>query len=112
MCILNGILWSLSQIILFDCSHLAQLREEAFQKEYFTLKNPRVKNIRSISVRSQGLNSKVERLSGTMKDSEKVMRGMHTAASAQKVIDAMRIHYNFCREHEALWETPAQRAGL
>ena len=33
--------------------------DEAFQKEYFTLKNPRVKNIRSISVRSKGLNSKV-----------------------------------------------------
>lgn len=32
---------------------------EAFQKEYFTLKQPRVKNIRSISVRNQGLNSTV-----------------------------------------------------
>ena len=31
--------------------------DEAFQKEYFTLKNPRVKNIRSISVRNEGLNS-------------------------------------------------------
>jgi transposase-like protein len=27
--------------------------DDAFQKEYFTLKNPRVKNIRSISVRNQ-----------------------------------------------------------
>jgi putative transposase len=30
---------------------------EAFQKEYYTKKNPRVKNIRSISVRNEGLNS-------------------------------------------------------
>jgi putative transposase len=86
--------------------------DEAFQKEYFTLKNPRVKNIRSISVRNQGLNSKVERLNGTMRDREKVMRGMHTAASAQKIIEAMRIHYNFCREHESLGNTPAEQAGI
>ena len=86
--------------------------DEAFQKEYFTLKNPRVKNIRSISVRNQGLNSKVESLNGTMRDREKVMRGMHTAASAQKIIEAMRIHYNFCRNHEALGETPAEKAGI
>lgn len=35
---------------------------EAFQKEYYTRKNPKVKNIRSISVRNEGLNSRVERL--------------------------------------------------
>jgi hypothetical protein len=32
-----------------------------------------------------------------MRDREKVMGGMHTAASAQNIIEAMRIHYNFCR---------------
>lgn len=31
--------------------------DKAFQKEYYTLKNPRVKNIRSVSVRNEGLNS-------------------------------------------------------
>lgn len=86
--------------------------DEAFQKEYFTLKNPRVKNIRSISVRNEGLNSRVERLNGTMRDREKVMRGMNTAESAQKVIEAMRIHYNFCREHSKLGKTPAEQAGI
>ena len=49
--------------------------DEAFQKEYFTLKNPRVKNVRSISVRNKGLNSKIERLHGTIREREKVMRG-------------------------------------
>ena len=86
--------------------------DEAFQKEYFRLKNPRVKNIRSISVRNQGLNSKVERLNGTMRDREKVMRGMNKAESAQKLIEAMRIHYNFCREHSSLGKTPAEQAGI
>jgi hypothetical protein len=81
-------------------------------KEYFTKKNPRVKNVRSISVRNEGLNSKIERLNGTMRDREKVMRGMHTAESAQKIIEAMRIHYNYCRTHSKLGMTPAEQAGL
>ena len=56
-----------------------------------------MKNIRSISVRNEGLNSRVERLNGTMRDREKVMRGMNARESSQKIIDAMRIHYNFVR---------------
>ena len=86
--------------------------DEAFQKEYSTLKTPRIKNVRSISVRNQGLNSKVERLNGTVRDREKVMRGMQKRETAQKVVDAMRIHYNFCREHSTLKKTPAEQAGI
>ena len=56
-----------------------------------------MKNIRSISVRNEGLNSRVERLNGTMRDREKVMRGMNARESSQKIIEAMRIHYNFVR---------------
>lgn len=86
--------------------------DEAFQKEYYTMKNPRVKNIRSISVRNEGLNSRVERLNGTMRDREKVMRGMHSKESAQKIIEAMRVHYNYCRELSQLGKTPAEQAGI
>ena len=85
---------------------------DAFQKEYYTMKNPRVKNIRSISVRNEGLNSRVERLNGTMRDREKVMRGMHSKESAQKIIEAIRIHYNYCREHSILGKTPAEQSGI
>ena len=76
------------------------------------MKNPRVKNIRSISVRNEGLNSVVERLNGTVRDREKVMRGMQTKETAQKIIEAMRIHYNFCREHSKLGMTPAEVCGI
>lgn len=86
--------------------------DEAFNKEYFTNTNPRVKNIRSISVRNEGLNSVVERLNGTMREREKVMRGMQTKETAQKIIEAMRIHYNFCREHSSLGKTPAEASGI
>lgn len=58
-----------------------------------------MRNIRSISVKNEGLNSVQERLNNTVRDKEKVMRGMNTKDSAQKIIEAMRIHYNFCREH-------------
>jgi transposase-like protein len=86
--------------------------DKAFQKEFYTAKNPRVRNIRSISVRNQGLNSKVERLNGTMREREKVMRGMQRKETAQQIVDAMRIHYNFVREHQTLQKTPAEKAGI
>jgi transposase-like protein len=85
---------------------------KAIQKEFYTLKNPRVKNIRSISVRHEGLNSVQERLNNTLRDKEKVMRGMNTRNSAQMIIEAMRIHYNFCRQHSTLGKTPAEESGI
>lgn len=40
------------------------------------------------------------------------MRGMHSKESAQKIIEDMRIHYNYCREHSQLKKTPAEQAGI
>jgi hypothetical protein len=40
------------------------------------------------------------------------MRGLHTKETAQKIIEAMRIHYNFCREHSKLGKTPAEASGI
>ncbi|HEV2192329.1 MAG TPA: integrase core domain-containing protein [Nitrosopumilaceae archaeon] len=59
-----------------------------------------------------GLNQKVERLNGVFRDREKVMRGMDHKESAQKLIDAMRIHYNFIRDHSSIKKTPAEQAGI
>ncbi len=42
---------------------------------------------------------------------EKVMHGMDHKESAQKTIDAFRIHYYFVREHSAI-KTPAEQAGI
>lgn len=85
---------------------------DAFMREFWTKKNPRVKNIRSVGVRHKGLNQKVERLNGIFRDREVVMRGMDHAESAQKLIDAYRIHYNFVREHGSIKNTPAEKAGI
>ncbi len=32
--------------------------------------------------------------------------------SAQKLIDAYRIHYNFIKEHSSIKKTPAEQAGI
>ncbi|HET6458796.1 MAG TPA: integrase core domain-containing protein [Nitrosopumilaceae archaeon] len=85
---------------------------EAFEKEYHTMASPRTRNIRSVSVRHKGLNQKIERLNGIFRDREIVMRGMDHKDSAQKLIDAYRIHYNFIREHESIKKTPAEQAGI
>lgn len=85
---------------------------EAYWKEYFTLGGERVKNIRSVSVRHNGLNQTVERLNGIFRDREVVMRGMDHKESAQKLIDAYRIHYNFIRNHGSIGQTPAEQAGI
>ena len=67
---------------------------------------------RSVSVHHKGLNQKVECLNGVFRDREKVMRGMDHKESAQKLIDACRIHYNFVREHGSMRKTPAESAGI
>jgi transposase-like protein len=86
--------------------------DDAYNKELFTLKTPRIQNVRSISIGHEGLNSKVERLHGTIREREKVMRGTQTRETAQKVVDAMRINYNFVREHSTIHKTPAEKAGI
>lgn len=37
---------------------------------------------------------------------------MDSAESAQKTIDAFRIHYNFIRNHGSIKKTPAEQAGI
>ena len=47
-----------------------------------------------------------------MREREKVMRGMQTKETAQQIVNALRIHYNFIREHQTLKMTPAEKAGI
>ncbi|MEP0824001.1 MAG: DDE-type integrase/transposase/recombinase [Nitrososphaera sp.] len=85
---------------------------EAYMKELYSLKSPRIQNIRSIGSNENSLNPKVERLNGTVRDRETVMRGLDNPEAAQELVDAMRIHYNFIRVNQAIGQTPAQAAGI
>ena len=40
------------------------------------------------------------------------MRGMDHKESAQKLIAAYRVHYNFIRGHGSIKKTPAEKAGI
>ena len=88
------------------------LYDKAFQKKFITLKNPKLMNIHSSSVRHEDLNSIVEGYNGTTLFREKIMCRMNTKECAQKIIEVMRIHYNFLREHSKLGKTPAEQAGI
>jgi hypothetical protein len=60
-----------------------------------------------------GLNPKVERLNGIVRDRETVARGLDNAKATQEWIDAVRIHYSFIRPHSAIGgQTPAEAAAI
>jgi transposase-like protein len=85
----------------------------AYYKELHTQALPHIKNVRSVGAAKLGINPKVERLNGTVRDREVPMRGMDTAKSAQELVNAMRIHFNFIRPSQAIGgQTPAEAAGI
>lgn len=87
--------------------------DDAYYKELHTQALPHIKNVRSVGVAKMGINPKVERLNGTVRDREIVMRGLDNAKAAQELIDAMRIHYNFLRPSQPVGGlTPAEAAGI
>jgi putative transposase len=89
-----------------------QSYREAFNKEFFTLRNPRTQHIRSAGIRATRKNNNiVERLNGTVRERNKVMRGLKNEKTP--INKGFELYYNFCKPHEALHgETPAQRAGI
>ena len=55
-------------------------------------------------------NNKMERLNGTIRDREKVFRGLRS--SNTPVFDGMKVHYNHVRKHDSIKKTPAEAAGI
>jgi len=49
---------------------------DAFNKEFFTLKNPRTKHLQHIRLAGDIHNNKMERFNGEVRNREKVMRGL------------------------------------
>jgi transposase-like protein len=82
-------------------------------KEFWTLKNPRTEHVRIPNIRDRSNNNMVERLHGTIRQRNKVMRGLDDMETAQTMMDGLRIYYNFLRPHSALeGRTPAEKAKL
>lgn len=87
--------------------------QDAIPKEFFTLKGPRTQHVRIPNIRDRSNNNMVERLHGTIRQRNKVMRGLDDVETAQTMMDGLRIYYNFMRPHMALdGKTPAQKAKI
>jgi transposase-like protein len=87
--------------------------QDAIPKEFFTLKAPRTEHVRIPNIRNRSNNNMVERLHGTIRQRNKVMRGLDDVGTAQTMMDGLRIYYNFLRPHSALsGKTPAEACGI
>jgi transposase-like protein len=87
--------------------------QDAIPKEFFTQKGPRTQHVRIPNIRDRSNNNMVERLHGTIRQRNKVMRGLDDMETAQTMMDGLRIYYNFIRPHTALdGKTPAQKAKV
>ena len=93
-------------VITDGLHHYPQAIEKSFGKD--------VKHIRSRGCAGEkAKNTRIERLNGTIRQREKVMRGMYNAGTAKDLMRAFQIHYNFIRPNMALEnKTPAQAAEL
>ena len=84
---------------------------DAFNKEFFTLKDPRTRHISHIRLQGDHNNNKMERLNGEVRDREKVMRGLKRPDTT--VLTGYQIYHNYFRPHEALnGKTPAEKCGI
>jgi len=87
--------------------------QDAIPKEFYTMKGPRTQHVRIPNIRDRSNSNMVERLHGTIRQRNKVMRGLDEEKTAQTIMDGLRIYYNFLRPHSALeGKTPAQKANM
>ena len=68
-------------------------------------------HVRHIHLKGDKNNNKMERINGTIRDREKVFRGLKRMDT--KIIDGLRVYYNFTKKHEALkGRTPAEASMI
>jgi putative transposase len=84
---------------------------DAFNKEFWTMKKPRVEHINAIKLSGNMNNNKMERFNGEVRDREKVMRGLKKMDTP--ILKGYQLFHNYIREHEGLdGKTPAEACGI
>ena len=69
--------------------------------------------MRNAGIVKKNNNNMVERLHNTVREREKVMRGMQNNDTAKILMDGFRNYYNILRPHMGIDNsTPAEKAGL
>ena len=87
--------------------------KQAVTKEFYTANKPRTEHVKLKNIREGTNNNILERVNGTVKERLKVMRGLDSDKSAETMLEANRIYYNYLRPHQALnGKTPAEKAGI
>jgi transposase-like protein len=90
-----------------------QSYHDAFNKEFYTNILPQTKHLRNAGIAKKNNNNMVERLHNTVREREKVMRGMQNNETAKVLMDGFRNYYNVLRPHMGIDNnTPAEMAGL
>ena len=86
--------------------------KRAIKKEFHT-NTHETEHLYNVGLQHHPNNNHVERLHGTIRQREKVMRGLKKRETAKLFTDGWLVHYNFFRPHSALDDkTPAQKAGI
>jgi putative transposase len=80
-------------------THGAPNFHDAFNKEFFTINNPRTRHISHIRLQGDHNNNKMERMNGEVRDREKTMRGLKRPDTA--VLSGYQIYHNYFRPHDA-----------
>jgi transposase-like protein len=84
---------------------------DAFNKEFWTMKNPRTEHVNAIKLKGDMNNNKIERFNGEVRDREKVMRGLKKKDTP--ILSGYQIFHNYLRPHEGLnGKTPAEACGI
>jgi transposase-like protein len=85
---------------------------DAVKKEFFTQKRE-TEHIGLANIHGFVNNNIVERLHGTIRERNKVMRGLGNNGSSGEIVEGFKIYYNFIRPHMGLNNrTPAEVADL
>jgi transposase-like protein len=83
---------------------------EAVNKEFIT-NHGEVEHLWNVGIQHHPNNNHVERLHGTIRQRQKVMRGLKIEKTP--IIEGHRLYYNFIKPHEALnGKTPSEEAGI
>lgn len=84
---------------------------DAFNKVFWTQRNPRSQHCNAIKFKGPANNNKMERINGEIRDREKTMRGLKVKTTP--ILQGMQIFHNYIRPHEGLdGRTPAEACGI